>query len=83
MSTLTVTSKGQVTLRKDLLEHLGVRPGEKVSVEKLPNGRIEVKAIRATGKISDVFGFLKREDGPSLSIDEINKIIEEGWAGKR
>jgi hypothetical protein len=24
MSTLTVTAKGQVTLRKDLLEHLGV-----------------------------------------------------------
>ncbi|MGY4457296.1 hypothetical protein ACVWYI_001256 [Bradyrhizobium sp. LB13.1] len=23
MSTLTVTAKGQVTLRKDLLEHLG------------------------------------------------------------
>jgi hypothetical protein len=30
MSTLTVTAKGQVTLRKDLLNHLGVRPGEKI-----------------------------------------------------
>jgi AbrB family looped-hinge helix DNA binding protein len=83
MSTLTVTAKGQVTLRKDLLEHLGVQPGEKISVEKLPNGRIEVKAIRPTGKISDAFDFLKRENGPSLSIDEINKIIADGWAGKR
>jgi hypothetical protein len=27
MSTLTVTSKGQVTLRKDVLDHLGVQPG--------------------------------------------------------
>ena len=44
MSTLTVTAKGQVTLRKDVLEHLGVRPGEKISVDKLPDGRIEVKA---------------------------------------
>jgi len=26
MSTLTVTTKGQITLRKDLLEHLGVAP---------------------------------------------------------
>ena len=33
MSTLTVTAKGQVTLRKDLLQHLGVQPGEKVVVE--------------------------------------------------
>jgi bifunctional DNA-binding transcriptional regulator/antitoxin component of YhaV-PrlF toxin-antitoxin module len=29
MSTLTVTAKGQVTLRKDVLEHLGVHPGER------------------------------------------------------
>ena len=61
MSTLTVTAKGQVTLRKDLLEHLGVHPGEKIAVEKLPDGRIEV-AARPTGKISDVFGYLKRRE---------------------
>src|ERR1039458_4105765 len=44
MSTLTVTAKGQVTLRKDLLKHLGVNLGEKITVDKLPDGRIEVKA---------------------------------------
>jgi bifunctional DNA-binding transcriptional regulator/antitoxin component of YhaV-PrlF toxin-antitoxin module len=71
MSTLTITAKGQVTLRRDLLQHLGVRPGEKVLVNKLPDGRIEVKAARQTGKISDVFDFLKREKGPRLSIDEM------------
>jgi AbrB family looped-hinge helix DNA binding protein len=83
MSTLTVTAKGQVTLRKDLLKHLGVRPGEKITVDKLPDGRIEVKAVRPTGKISDVFNFLKRENGPSLSIEEMNRIAARGWAGKR
>ena len=83
MSTLTVTAKGQVTLRKDILQHLGVHPGEKIAVEKLPDGRIEVKAARLTGRISDVFEFLKRENVPSLSIDEMNKVAAEGWAGKR
>jgi len=84
MSTLTVTAKGQVTLRKDLLEHLGVQPGEKISVEKLPNGRIEVKATRPAGKISDVFGYLKtKRKGKVLSIEETNEIIADGWAGKR
>jgi AbrB family looped-hinge helix DNA binding protein len=83
VSTLTVTAKGQVTLRKDVLEHLGVHPGEKITVNKLPDGRIEVKAAKPTGKISDAFGFLKRNDGPSLSIEEINKIAARGWAGKR
>ena len=32
MNPLTITAKGQVTLRKDLLKHLGVRPGEKIAV---------------------------------------------------
>jgi AbrB family looped-hinge helix DNA binding protein len=83
VSILTVTAKGQVTLRKDVLEHLGVHPGEKITVNKLPDGRIEVKAAKPTGKISDAFGFLKRNDGPSLSIEEINKIAAQGGAGKR
>jgi AbrB family looped-hinge helix DNA binding protein len=84
MSKLTITAKGQVTLRKDLLDHLGVHPGDKVDVEKLPDGRIEVKAARPTGKISDVFGLLKaKRKGRALSIEEINQIVANGWAGKR
>jgi AbrB family looped-hinge helix DNA binding protein len=83
MSTLTVTAKGQVTLRKDLLNHLGVQPGERIAVEKLPDGRIEVRAARAGGQISDAFGLLKREKGPRLSIEEMGEIAADGWAGKR
>ncbi len=80
MSTLTVTAKGQVTLRKDILDHLGIHAGEKLVVDKLPDGRIEMKAMKPTGKISDVFNLLKRKNGPSLSIEEINEIAARGWA---
>jgi len=83
MSTLTVTAKGQVTLRKDVLKHLGVHPGEKIAVNKLPDGRIEVKAAGPTGRISEVFNLLQRPNGPSLSIEEMNEVITQGWAGKR
>jgi len=83
MGTLTVTAKGQVTLRKDLLQHLGVHPGEQITIDKLPDGRIEVRAARASGNISDVFNLLKREDAPSLSIEEIGEIAKRGWAGEK
>jgi AbrB family looped-hinge helix DNA binding protein len=84
MGTLTVTAKGQVTLRKDLLEHLGVHPGEKITVDKLPDGRIEVKAARPTGKISDAFGFLSaKRKGRTLSTEKMNEIVARGWARKR
>jgi bifunctional DNA-binding transcriptional regulator/antitoxin component of YhaV-PrlF toxin-antitoxin module len=81
MSTLTVTGKGQVTLRKDVLQHLGVQPGEKITVDMLPDGRVEVMAARPKGKISDVFGILKREGQPILTIEEINEAAARGWAG--
>jgi len=83
MSTLTVTAKGQITLRKDLLRHLGVHPGERLRVEKLPDGRIEVQAVGAEGDISGIFGLLKRDGKPPLSIAEMNRITAEGWAGKQ
>jgi AbrB family looped-hinge helix DNA binding protein len=82
MTVLTVTAKGQVTLRKDVLAHLGVKPGDKISVETRPDGRVEMKAERKTGKISDIFGMLKCEEGKGLTIEEINQIIEKGWAGE-
>jgi bifunctional DNA-binding transcriptional regulator/antitoxin component of YhaV-PrlF toxin-antitoxin module len=83
MGTLTVTAKGQVTLRKDVLAHLGVAPGGRIIVDMLPGGRIEVRAARPAGEISDVFNLLKRENGPKLSIDQIGEIAAEGWAGRR
>ncbi len=83
MIQLTVTAKGQVTLRKDVLQHLGIQPGDKISVEKLPNGRLEVTAARPRGKVSDVFDLFGREDGPHLTIEEINEAARRGWAGER
>jgi AbrB family looped-hinge helix DNA binding protein len=81
MSTLTVTAKGQVTLRKDLLEHLGVGPGQQINIEKLPDGRIEVRAA-PSAKISDVFGMLRRKAGPVLSVERMGEIASQGWAGR-
>jgi bifunctional DNA-binding transcriptional regulator/antitoxin component of YhaV-PrlF toxin-antitoxin module len=79
MATLTVTAKGQITLKQDLLKHLGIGPGQKLEVEKLPDGRILVKAA-ATGTMRDFFGCLASPAGPILSVDEINQIAADGWA---
>lgn len=83
MTTMKVTAKGQVTLRKDLLKHLGVQPGDRLEVDRLPDGRIEVRAARPGGRIDDVFGMLHRADMPSLSLADIERIAGEDWAGKR
>ncbi|HEX3996203.1 MAG TPA: AbrB/MazE/SpoVT family DNA-binding domain-containing protein [Acetobacteraceae bacterium] len=83
MASLAVTAKGQVTLRRDLLQHLGIRPGERVDLEKLPGRELRLRAARPTGTID---GFLHSLDGKvklkkPLSIEDIDRIAAAGWAG--
>lgn len=85
MASLAVTVKGQVTLKRDLLQHLGIKPGERVEFEKLPGGELKVRAARPRGTID---GFIHALDGKvklkkPLSIQEMNDIIAAGWAGER
>lgn len=81
MSDHTVTAKGQITLRKKNLAHLGVAPGERVSIHELSNGRLEIRPA-PKGDISAVYGMLKRPGRKPLSIRQMNQIIADGWAGR-
>jgi antitoxin PrlF len=84
MATLTVTSRGQVTFRKEVLGHLGIKPGDKIEVDPMPDGYLSVHASRPKGKIEDLFGLLKGKarDKKVMTIEEINEVIADGWAGK-
>jgi antitoxin PrlF len=82
-STLTVTTKGQITLRKDVLKHLGIEPGSKVEVDLLPNGRAQLRAVKKTGSIENFFGSAYKPGTKRLTIEEINEVIAKGWAGQR
>lgn len=80
---LTVTSKGQVTLRKEVLAYLGVAPGDKIAIELLPAGRAEVRAAKASATIDQFLFSLKRDENPVLTIEQMAEIAAAGWAGKR
>ncbi|MER8864321.1 AbrB/MazE/SpoVT family DNA-binding domain-containing protein [Mesorhizobium sp. M0751] len=81
MTTLTVTTRGQVTFRKDVLQHLGIKPGEKIELDLLPGGRAELKAARARGSFRDLHAFLRgKTNRRVLSIEEINEAISEAGA---
>ena len=81
MTTLTVTARGQVTFRRDVLNHLGIRPGDKIRLDLLPDGRAELKADKPQGSWRAFRGFLKgKTNGARLSIEEINDVIAERGA---
>jgi AbrB family looped-hinge helix DNA binding protein len=82
-STLKITSKGQVTFRKEVLDQLGVRPGDKVTVELVGPGRLEVRQAQPGANLEEFVGCLKKARARTLSLDDIKRIAREGWAGKR
>ncbi len=79
MTTLTITAKGQVTLKKSLLRHLGIEPSQKIEVDQLPHGKVVVRAAREEGNLADFIGCLSGEGASPLAIKE---IAAQGWAGE-
>jgi bifunctional DNA-binding transcriptional regulator/antitoxin component of YhaV-PrlF toxin-antitoxin module len=82
MTTLTVTARGQVTFRKEVLQHLGIKPGEKIELDLLPDGRGLLKAARPEGSIDGFVGLLAGRTGKIATLEEMNAAIAQGWAGQ-
>ncbi|PIT68465.1 AbrB/MazE/SpoVT family DNA-binding domain-containing protein [Bartonella tribocorum] len=83
MPSLTVTAKGQVTLKRDLLQHLGVKPGERINFEKLPGGELRIKAAQPTSTIDSFIGRFAGKVKKTLTVEEMNEIAVSGWARKK
>jgi bifunctional DNA-binding transcriptional regulator/antitoxin component of YhaV-PrlF toxin-antitoxin module len=81
MAIVTTTSRGQITLRKEILRHVGIRPGGKLEIELLPGGEFRGRAVRKAGSIGDLAGCLKgKTNGARLTLEEINEAIAEAGA---
>jgi len=78
MAIVSITSRGQVTLRKEILQHLGIKPGEKLEIELLPGREFRGRAVEKRRSISDLAGCLKgKTNGASLSIEQMDEAIGE------
>lgn len=75
---LTVTAKGQLTLRQAVLDHLDIRPGQKVRVSLLPEGRVELRAADSAYSIARLRGALRRPGQRRVSLAEMKEAIERG-----
>ena len=82
MTTLTVTAKGQVTLKKEVLRHLGVKAGDRLDLNLSPGPSVTSSPERRTGTWNDVYGILAGETDKVATIEEMNEAIRKGWAGQ-
>ena len=83
MAPVTITARGQVTFKKEVLKHLGVKPGERIALELLPGGRGILKAAKPSGSIDGFIGILAGRTKKVASIEEINATTAQSWAGRR
>ena len=67
-------------LKQSLLQHLGVKPGQKIEIDTLPGGKIMVRSAEQKGSMQNFIGCLSSKDTPALTIDEIETISTQGWA---
>ncbi|MBS0464744.1 MAG: transcriptional regulator [Proteobacteria bacterium] len=81
MTTLSITARGQVTFRKEVLRHLGLKPGGKIELNLLPGGEAAMKAARPTGTFDALAGCLKgKTNGAKLSLAQIEQSIAAAGA---
>ncbi|MCK6444378.1 AbrB/MazE/SpoVT family DNA-binding domain-containing protein [Elstera cyanobacteriorum] len=74
---LTVTGKGQVTLKKAILDHLGVKPGDRLNIILKPDGRVELKGGGPRRSLGSLYGALSREGVEPVSLEAMQAAIED------
>jgi antitoxin PrlF len=83
VTTLTVTARGQVTFRKEVLQHLGIKPGDKLELAKLPDGRVALRAAQPSGSIEQFLGMLAGRSSKVATLEEIAAAASAGWAQRK
>lgn len=78
MATATMTTKGQITIPKEIRDELGLAAGAKVLFVRV--GPRDVRLVARTAEVADLIGVLARPGLPSFSNEELNEQIAEAAA---
>jgi len=73
MPTATLTTKGQVTIPKDVREHLGVDTGDRLNFVVQEDGSVVVTPL--TRDVRDLDGLLHRPRMRGVSVEEMKEAV--------
>ena len=74
MTTATITSKGQVTIPKDVRNRLGIGTGDRVEFVEIQDGVFQI--VAATQDVQALRGIVPKPKKP-VTIEEMNQAITE------
>lgn len=81
---MTLTAKGQFTFNKNLMEHLGIKAGDKVWVQKQPDGSLKIEAAKKQIDFLSLAGTLRTQTYVSdadLEQAIANAYVQQGLKG--
>ncbi len=79
MTAATLTSKGQLTLPKDVRTALGVGPGDRVDFVRMEDGNFAV--LPATHSVKNLKGLIPKPRKP-VSLEDMDRAIARGSKGE-
>jgi len=79
MALATMTTKGQLTIPKDIRKQLHLNSGDKIEIVISTKGEAVMRPVSA--KVDDIFGILQT-DRKTVSVDDMNNAIKEKLKNK-
>ena len=80
MPTATLTTKGQITIPKEVREHLGVDTGDRLSFIVRDDGTVLVEPL--TRDVRELGGLLHRSRSRSMTTLEMDEAVETRMRSK-
>ena len=74
MTTATITSKGQVTIPKDVRSRLGIGTGDRVEFVEIQDGVFQI--VAATQDVQALKGIVPKPE-KAVTIEDMNQAIAE------
>ncbi len=75
MITATITSKGQITIPKDVRKSLHLHAGDRVAF--VVHGENEAVLTPITRSVDEVFGKFHQNNRPACSVDQMNQAVKK------
>lgn len=79
MNTATLTSKGQLTIPKDVREAMGLGPGDRVDFVRMEDGNFAV--LPATHSVKTLKGLIPKPKKP-VSLEDMDRAVARGAKGE-
>jgi len=75
MSEARLSSKGQVTVPRDIRERLKLKLGDRLRFRVADDGQVVVET--AKHHVADLFGILRRKGGKPVSVEAMDEALRK------